>query len=335
MDQSVQDNLVRIVNVKATQLTPQTFYSTYKVIGYTQAINDATVASEANGPIVKYFVKKGDYVQKGQNIAKIDDALLQAEADRLKAMVRQSQENYDRLKNLWEEERIGSEIDYLNAGYSLDQAKASLNSVEEQIRKTILKAPFSGKIDDIITETGETAMVGTPMVRLIDDTDIKVVGGVPARYSSVVKEGSFVEVDLGQIDSQRRKGRINFVSSAIDPASRTFKIEVLLDNTEHTIKIDAEATLIIQTERIENAMVLDQQYIFRNENGYQVFVVGEDSEGKQIATARTIELGPLNGTKRVVRGLNLSDHVITEGFALVEDQSRIRVADSENLSAVN
>lgn len=320
--------LVKVVNVKAESLKPVEFVNYYTVIGAVKANRDVVLSAEASGRIVRLFKKEGERVRAGEAIAKIDDTLLKAEMERMLAIDRQSKENFERIGRLWNDEKVGSEMEFLNSKYAYEQSTASMAAMNEQLERTVLKAPFDGIVDNIIADIGASVGMGSPMVRLIQDDMMKVGGGVPARFASDVKPGDPVTVEVKNGKVLTYSGTVNYVSSVIDPKSRTFIIDVVIPNNNHYLKVDAEASVTIQTERIPNAIVLDQEFIGRNEDGNIVFVV-EEQDGKTIARARLVELGPTSKNNTVIlKGLSPKDLVITEGFTYVEDRMRIRVVPS-------
>lgn len=332
----VVERTVKTVNVKAVSLLPTKFESKYTVVGHVVSENDVTLSSEANGRIITYFVNRGNYVENGQKIAKIDDTLLKMDLQRQSALVNQSKENYLRLQRLWEQEKIGTEIDFLNAKYAYEQNQAVMENIKEQISRTVLTAPFSGKIDQILTEVGESVMPGTPMVRLIDISQLKVRVGVPSRYASVVNIGDRATIDFRMEGVKPLTTSITFVGSSIDPKSRTFTVEADILDAKNILKIDSEASVTISTESFDNVLVLPHQYIFRNENGYQVYVISKDEDGNTVARARAVQLGPLSGNSRIIeKGISTKDRVITEGFALVEDRMRVKVIDEATFTSID
>lgn len=324
-----EDAQTKVVNVKTEILAPQDFAATYEVIGHVEAKDDVVLSSEASGRILRYWVEEGYRVKAGQALAKIDDALLLAERDRLIASVNQSKENYERLGRLWNENGIGSEMDFINAKYTFQQAEAALKNVLTQIEKTTLKAPFAGVVDRKLTNMGETVAPGTQMLRLIDDRTIIVAGGVPSRYANVVKKGSPVKISLESHPDTAFTGYIQFVAPSIDPRSRTFRIEVELENPESIIKIDAQARIEIETARFNEVIVVHNEYVTRNENGYQVFLALPDQDGNLIAQIRKVNLGARSNNRVVIpEGLEPGEQLITVGSSLVENKSKINVVES-------
>ena len=94
-------------------------------------------------------------MKKGQTIVKIDDSKLRQEMFRLQAMTSQAKEQYERLKKVYEEDEIGSELDYLNAKYAYEQTNSALESIKVDLENTNIKAPFNGEVETIMVEEGE------------------------------------------------------------------------------------------------------------------------------------------------------------------------------------
>jgi RND family efflux transporter MFP subunit len=321
-------DLTKVVNVKAEQLKPAEFVSYYTVIGTVKANRDVVLSAESAGRVLRHYKHKGDRVKTGEVIAKIDDTLLKAEMERMLAQNRQSKENFERIGRLWNEEKVGSEMDFLNSKYAFEQSTAALASMNEQLERTNLKAPFDGVVDDLITEQGASVAMGTPVVRLIQDDLMKVAGGVPARFAGVVSSGSPVRIEIRNGQVLQYRSFVSYVSTVIDPKARTFRIEVTIPNNDHHLKVDAEASMTIETERISRAIAINQEYIGRNELGNIVYVV-EERDGKTYARARQVVLGPTSENRTVIlSGINTNDLVITEGFTYMEDQIRIRLVQT-------
>lgn len=326
---------VRIVNVNALEIQPEPFSDYLNVIATVKASEDINLAAEANGRITQILVKRGARVAKGAPIAKVDDEMLKLEITRARAQAENAKENYDRRKRVWDSEKIGSELDLITAKTSWEQADAALKLLELQLDRTTLRAPFGAVVEEIIAEEGETVVTGTPIVRLISDGALRVRAGVPARYAESVKVGDPVEVSFEDYQGETVQSRVIFVGNSIDPQARTFNVESSLENRGNKYKIDMVANMRIKTRQLADVIVLNQEFVFRDENGYQVFVVGQDERGNSIAMSRRVQTGALFNNRVVITdGLQPGDMVITNGSGSVENQTRVRVVDTSNTSGV-
>lgn len=323
-----ESSQVRVVNVEAISIKLEPFQDYLNLIGTVKASEDISLAAEVSGRITQLLVSRGTRVTKGAPIARIDDQILTLERDRAKAQHENAKENYLRRKKIWEEDRIGSELDLIAAKTSWEQAEANLKLIQLQLDRTTLRAPFSAVIEDIYSEVGVTVAPGTPVVRLISDGSVRVRAGVPGRYAGSVKAGDTVEISFEEYQNEVISGKISFVANSIDPQSRTFDVEISIPNRNNKYKIDMISNVKIRTRSFSDVIVLNQEYVFRNEDGYQVYLVAKDENGQTIAKAAQVKTGTLFNNRVVItEGLNVGDQVITTGASGVENMTRIRVID--------
>ncbi len=325
-----EETLVRIVNVNAETIAPKEFTSFIRLIGEVKAIHDVKQSSEVSGKLVSYSVNEGQVVKAGDVFAKIDDEMLKKDVERMEAIVSSARENYMRLKELWSSDSIGSEIGYLNAKYVYEQNRASLDQLKIQLRKTKMVANINGVIESQFVKAGEMVMPGTPVVRIIGNEKVKIEVGVPANYAGVIKKGDVAMVTFDAFPDREFKTVISLVASSINTQSRTFKIELELSNTSNDFKIDMLANVILETNSFENAIVVNQEYVYRTEKGYEVFVVAKDDNGNTIAKNKVVNLGPGFDNKILIKsGLKVGDTLITIGSADVENKTRIKVVKTQ------
>ena len=319
---------VKTVDVNTQEFVPQKFNSYVRLVGSVEAGNDVRLSAEVNGQILRYYVEKGDRVEEGDPIAKIDDKQLKTEQKRLEAATQQALEQYERQKRLWQEDSIGSEISFLNAKYAYQQMKANLENVEVSLNKTLVKAPFNAVIEDKITEKGEIVAPGTPLVRLIASDYVKVDAGVPSRYSDVVNVGDTARIWLDTNQPDTISVPITFVGQSIDRMSRTFNIELGIPRSMPGLKIGMIANVKLRTQMLENVLVINQAYLYQKENHYVVYVTGNNGNGDKIALSRDVETGPSYGNYIVLEeGVQPGESLITVGSSFVEDSMRINIVE--------
>ena len=234
-----------------------------------------------------------------------------------------------RVQTLYEEENIGSEIDYLNAKYAYDQNKSALSSLSVDLGEYEIIAPFTGVVETIFVEEGEMVAPGMPAIRLIGANQFVISAGVPARYANVVELGDRVDVWSDTQVQDTLAGTIVYVANSIDPSNRTFKIDIRLPNGKTYYKVDMIANLRLNTLSLNQAVVVSEEFVYSKGEGYVMYVKGTNSEGKDIALERKVELGPSFKTEVVInRGLAPGDEIITIGSAFLNDRVRINVVNS-------
>lgn len=336
VEQETQEELVKTVNITTENIQTSTFASYVRVVGTVETSNDITMSAEVSGRVVSHNLKQGDMVKKGQTIIVIDDSKLKQEKARLEAMTSQARENYERLKKIYDEDGIGSEIDYLNAKYNYEQTNSALESIKVDLANTSIKAPFNGTVESNLVEVGEMASPGMPVVRIIGTDDYLISAGVPARYADVIKAGDDVEMWFDTQSSDTVFSNINFAASSINPQNRTFRIEVDLPERSTPYKVDLITNLKLKTNQQVDVIVISEEFVYSKNDGYVVYVLTQDENGKDIAEERVIDLGLSYKTDVIVReGLNIGDKLITLGSAFLDDGMRVTPKDqpSSNLAS--
>ena len=329
MESSEPEELIKMVNVETEVLSSEPFNSFLRLVGTVETSDDVQLSAEVSGKVFMHVVSEGQKVQKGQTILRIDDAKLSQEVARLEAVAAQSETTWKRVQTLYEEENIGSEIDYLNAKYAYDQNKSALSSLSVDLENTEIIAPFTGVVETIFVEEGEMVAPGMPAIRLIGANQFVISAGVPARYANVVELGDRVDVWFDTQIQDTLAGTIVYVANSIDPSNRTFKIDIRLPSGKTYYKVDMIANLRLNTLSLNQAVVVSEEFVYSKGEGYVMYVKGTNSEGKDIALERKVELGPSFKTEVVInRGLAPGDEIITIGSAFLNDRVRINVVNS-------
>lgn len=319
------------VNVETRVLEPSTFRSWLRVVGNVETKNDIMISAEVSGRVIEQVVDEGERVRKGQTILRINDDKLQQEKARLEAATEQARENYERLQRIYEEDGIGSEIEVLNAKFSYQQSNSALQSVKVDIENATIKAPFDGLVDSYLLEEGEMASPGMQVVRLIGTDTYIVSAGVPARYADVVETGDEVEIWFDSQAPDTLDGTISYVGNSIDPQNRTFRIEVLLPEQSRSYKVDMIANLRLVTLTEESVVIVSEEYIYKEENDFIVYVKSENEEGNPIGERQVVQLGPSFKSDVIIRsGLDFGDELITTGSAFLNDGALLNIVESNN-----
>ncbi len=317
------DAYVKIVNVEVREIVSRDFTAYVRITGEAEAKEDVTVSAQEGGVILRFFSQKGKRLGRGAPIAKIDDEILAAQVDEARASAALARERYLRQKQLWEEERIGSEITFLQTRYQADEAAARLKQLEARLSRTTIRAPVAGVLDDRFVETGEIVSPGTPVARVIDTSGLEITGGVPERFGPTIEVGGQAVINFDVLAGRDFEGTIGYVGAAVDARSRTFPIEIVMDNPDGAVKPQMIANVRVATERLTDVVVVPQELVLRTELGYQVYVVG-DAEGEPVAEARAVVLGPAFENEVVIEsGLAPGELVVTKGHQLVDPGDRL------------
>lgn len=285
---------------------------------------------EYSGILTHVYVKDGQRVNKGQILAKIDDGGLSQQIAQLQIQADLAKTTFERQERLWNQ-KIGSEIQYLQTKSTYEAQQEAVNQLQQQIGKTIVHAPFSGIIDDVITEQGSVVTLGqSQLFRIVNLKDMFIEINVPEGYISNVIPGKDVQVDfpvLGKTINSKVRQAGNF----INPANRTFKIEVAIPNKDKTIKPNLTAKLKINDYTNEKAILIPQSIISENAEGQQyVYTIIDKNENKAKAKRVIIETGKTQGDFiEVLSGLENGNEIIEEGARSVKDGQEVKILISQ------
>ena len=221
------------------------------------------------------------------------------------------------------------------AGASASQA--GVRAAQSQLGNTRVVAPFSGVVQERLQSAGELAAPGQPVVRLVAGGGaVKVTAGVPERYAGDIEVGTPVQVTPSAYAAETRGGRVTFVGVAVDPQSRTFPVEIALDNADGALKPEMVVRLGLSRDVLQGAITVPQAAVIRDERGASVMVAVTGRGGGVVAERREVQLGPTSGTEVVLAaGIEAGDRIIVSGQADLGEGDRVRVAERRRAPAVS
>lgn len=302
--------------VTVATLNPETFRHYVELQGTVDAKNNVMVTPKSGGAVTKMYVKEGDNVKSGTVIAKIDDSILRESIEELKTQLTLITTLYEKQKNLWDQ-KIGTELQYLQAKNNKESLEKKLVTLNTQLSQSNVISPMAGVVDQVNVKVGELASPGMGVVRIVNLSNLKVAAKVADTFAASVKKGDEVIVKFPDLNKEYR-ARISFVSTTVDPLSRTFTIEANLPS-DRSIKPNMMAQVQINDAIRKDALVIEQNYVQSTENGEVVYVAVSEGN-KKIARARKVKTGlSYNGKVEILEGLASGDQVITLGYQDVSD----------------
>jgi len=337
--QEIHDQL-KVLDAKLDELNPEknvplittilakkeVFNHYLELQGSVETKQNLVINAEIGGILNKVYVKEGDKVTKGQLLARIDDGGMSQQLAQLQTQADLAKTTFERQKRLWDQ-KIGSEIQFLQAKSNYKGQVSAVNQMKSQVARSTIIAPFSGIIDDVITEAGSVVSPGqTPILRIVNLSDMYIQTDVPENYISDVTKGKEVKVTfpvLGKsIDTKIRQ-----TGNFINPDNRTFKVEIEVPNKEKEIKPNLTARLKINDYTSEEALLIPQSIISENAEGEQYIYILENVEGeKAVAKQQIIKTGKTQGDViEVLEGVKDGDQIIKEGARSVKDGQTVKI----------
>jgi len=319
--------------ITTIRTSEQKFNHFIELQGNVKTKQNVLVYPEMPGILNKVYVKEGQKVKKDQILATIDDGGLSQQLLLLKSNEQLEKTTFERQKRLWDQ-KIGSEIQYLQAKTSYDSQKNATKQLKKQLGKFTIRAPFSGIIDDVFKEKGTVVAPGpgAELFRIINLSNMYIETDVPESYISSIKKNKMVEVNF-PILGRSYDSSIRQVGNFINPSNRTFRIEVGIPNLDGEIKPNLTAKLRLNDYSNSNAILIPQSIISENAKGQQfIYVVKDNKEKNQVYAERlVIETGKTNGDFiEVTKNLDANVEVILEGARSVNNGQVVKVIKKIN-----
>ncbi|MCX6557400.1 MAG: efflux RND transporter periplasmic adaptor subunit [Candidatus Aminicenantes bacterium] len=324
-----------LVKAEMPQKGTLTKYFDYK--GTVSAWKTANIAPDASGRVGRILKKQGDRVNQGELLAVLDMTSLELQQKQAQAAMAVAQTafqnaklNAERMKKMLENKAI-SQMQYENTQLALDaadtqmkSAKANLDLVDYIAKNAYMKAPFAGIIAAKNMEEGDMINpmmgMGQSILTLMDLSKVKVVVDAPAEEIERIRIGQKCLVKISSLPGEVFIGEVYSKNLAADPLSKTFKVEVTIDNPQMKIKAGVYADIAIEYIRKENVYLLPITALLSGDKEVMV-----DDNG--VARKRPITIGEKNGTRfEVVSGVNPGELVLTEGNYDLKDGTAIVMA---------
>jgi RND family efflux transporter MFP subunit len=328
LDQAIADldpnkkiPLVRTIIVKDS-----IFKHYIEIQGNVETKENIMISPEYSGVLTQLNVAAGQRVSKGQVLARIDDGGMSSQLAQAETQLALAKTTFEKQKNLWDQ-KIGSEIQFLQAKTSMESQQKAVAQIKSQLNKTLVLAPFSGTIDNVLIEKGKVVAPGMDLFRIVNLNNMYVTANVPENYIEQLKLGALVAVNMSSI-GKTYQGKVRQIGNYINPNNRTFSIEIALPNPDNLLRPNQVAILKIEDYTNPKAIILPENIIQETANGSKIVYVIDKTKGTKnaIATQKTIEIGYVSGANIEVKsGLKPGETVITDGAKALKDGAEVEV----------
>ena len=319
LDLKKQDEaLVSIVTVKDT-----VFNHYLEIQGNVNTKENLIIYPQFSGTLNSVNVISGQKVSKGQLLGTIDDGGLNQQLAQMENQLAFAKTTFERQKRLWDQ-KIGSEIQYLQAQTSMISQQKAVAQMKAQLSKTKIIAPFSGVIDELITESGQVVGPGQGLMRIVNLKNMFVSTAVPENYIGKLKVGTFVNVYLASL-GKTYVGKIRQVANNVNPNNRSFGIEVSVPNADNLLRPNQVAKLKIIDYTNINAIVVPSNVIQEDANGdHFVFVATDIKDKTGIAKKVIVSVGKTSENfTEIIGGLDANMTIVSEGVNTVSEGMKL------------
>lgn len=297
----------RDLNVKAVVLSPTTISDEFFVSGSIIPDEEVDLSFETSGKITNIFFKEGSHVSKGDLLAKINDAPLQAELKKLEAQLKLYTDRMYRQNALLEKEAVSQEA-FQEAETNLATLQAEIDKVVANIEQTELRAPFDGIIGLRQVSQGTYASPTTTIARLTKTNPLKIDFAVPERYAGTLKAGTPLTFTVeGDLDEKQAK--IYALDSHVNSDTRTFSVRALYDNSDGKLYPGRYVSIALTTQTFENTLAVPSQAII-SEMGIDKVFLYKSGKALPVEIKKGVRTESL---VQVLEGITPGDTVITTG----------------------
>lgn len=289
-----------------------------------QTKENIVLNAEYAGTLQQVYVTEGQKVTKGQTLAKIDDGGLSQQLAQLEVQANLAKTTFERQQNLWNQ-KIGSEIQYLQAKSNYEAQTKAVAQLKSQIAKTYVKAPFAGTIDDVITEKGSAVTPGVQLIRIVNLGNMYLEAEVPEKYVGSVKKGTDVTVNIPVL-AEEFSTKINQASDYINPGNRSFKILINIANKNGQIKPNLTSKISIKDYSNPKVISVPLSVISENAEGDQYVYITENQGNDLVAKKVIVKTGKTQGDLvEILDGIKNGDHIVKEGARSVKEGQKVAI----------
>lgn len=314
--------------VSTTKIIEQKFKHYVELQGDVKSDKVISIYPEFSGIINEIFIKSGENVGEGQILATIDDGGLKQQLSQLQITYNLAKTTYERQERLWNQ-KIGSEIQYLESKSMFEAQSEAIEQLNKQLSKTVIRAPFSGIVDNVIVKKGEVVYPGrSNLMLLVNMQEMYVESKVPENYINSITKGKDVVIEAPILD-MILKSKISLVANYINPLNRTYRIEAEIPDNNYKIKPNLNVKIRVNDYTNENAILilLNHINIDSNNDEYVYKIIKKD--GKNYASKTIIETGRNNGDFiEVLKGVSIGDEIVSEGARKITNNSEVKIINN-------
>lgn len=333
-----KDDVAKLIGV--SPIVTQDFVHYIDLQGRVDAENISYISPRLGpGQVKALYIKKGDYVKKGQLILRLDDAVIKQSIaaakqnlETLKTQLSFAKDLYNRQNNLWKQ-GIGTEVQLVSAKTNVETlekqlvaAEENIKTVQEQANASNVYSDVDGVAEDVNIRVGETFTGMGAMgaqIKIVNTNLLKVLTDVPENYASKVKVGSKVLINLPDINKSFNSS-ISLAGKIINPNNRSFVAEAKLP-VDGAIRPNQNAQVKIEDYAVKNAIAIPVNTVATDEKGKYVYVAVKE-QNKLVARKKQITVGELyNQMIEVKSGLTSGDQLITSGYQNIYDGQLLKV----------
>jgi len=297
----------------------------FTTVGTVEAGDAITVTCEINGIVTAVPFREGGRLAEGDVIARLDDAQLNAEAQRAQALMDQSRASWERVRSVVDQ-GAGAPQDLDDAVAALKVAEADVALARTRLSKTAVTAPFDGFAGKRRVSTGAYLRAGDVITDLARIDRLRVVFAVPERLLASLRLGAEVSLLTTAYPDHELTGVIDVIEPQLDPVSRNVGVVALVANPDELLRPGMSATVTVVLRERADALTVPSAAVFVEGGQAYVYVVQPDS----VVTRMPVTLGTrLTDVVEVTTGLDRGQQVVRAGHQKLYEGAKVSPVTAE------
>jgi len=274
----------------------------------------------------------------------IKNVLDSAEVKKAAADLKEAEEAYKRSQQLLEKrliprqdfDQVDARVHSARAAYDLavqsvqnlraqlPQYKASVELAEKKLRDAVIRAPFKGQIKERVVSPGQYLKVQTPVMVIVSVDPLRVRLKIPETMAGLIQIGDRLQVTVDAYPNRTFSGKLSRINPSVDPQSRTFEVEALLENAKGLLKPGFFVKARIPSAKLDPGMVVPQDALQYSYGIYKIFLIQGD-----VLKEQEVKVGDLSAEQiEIVSGVKAGDMIgVPVKGQVLKDAARIKLVD--------
>lgn len=310
---------IPVIPVKMIEVKKDSFNTSFSITGTTIPAKEVKIASEVQGKLVRLFIENGDVVNAGQTLAVLDASVYSVQLSSIDASIAKAKLDLGRYTKLIE---MGgaTPMQAESAELQIKAYEAEKRQILEQISHMQIRAPFSGKIENVAVELGSFVTYGTVLSQLIDNSSLKINVYLSEQDALKLKTGQQVRI-TSVVLAQPKVGKISMISDKADVSGKFMTEITFPNNDKEKLKAGILADVHFSTEAVETGLSIPVSALLSSAKDANVFVViGNKVEKRSIRTGIVT-----SDNVQVLEGLVEGEQVVVSGQLNLENGTSVSI----------
>lgn len=309
-----------IPHVVVKDMTAQQVVTNLQLNGHSNEARRVTLKAKTGGRINTLVVEKGQPVKKDQDLILLDPEDRPARLQEAQARLNQRTLEYNADKKL-EAKNIRSQNTLAASSAEFESAKSALAAIENEIADTHIKAPFDGILEETFVEVGDIVNPSDKIGTVIELNPLKILCDVSEKDVARLTVGEEAQVTFASLDDKQRVGKVTYIAKAAELKTRTYRVEVLLDNPDLTIPAGLTARINFPTHKTNGYLISPATISLRDDG-----TIGVKTVEKGKVVFHPIEIQETQPEGLLVTGLPNQISLITIGGDFVVEGQNVKTS---------